>query len=138
MASCNNLLIRRYTPEDAEQLFALIEREGDEWKDYWHGKGIEKYSAALATSIVYQLFEDESLCGFIRCRDDDGFGVYVYDLLVDRDHRGKEYGRLLLERVCKDFPNDIVCVMSDVDPYYEKLGYEREGSVFTVRPKQEA
>ena len=51
---------------------------------------------------------------------------------------GKEYGRLLLERVCMDFPNDTICVMSDVDPYYEKLGYEREGSVFIVRPKQEA
>jgi hypothetical protein len=38
-----------------------------------------------------------------------------------------------MERVCRDFPNQPVYVMSDSDPYYEKLGYEREGSIFIVK-----
>ena len=131
-------MIRKYESTDNDQLFALIEREGEEWKDYWLGDGKAKFQKALSSSIVYLLFEGEILCGFVRCRDDDGYGVYVYDLLVDKDHRGNEYGRLLMERVCTDFPESPVYAMSDVDPYYEKLGYEREGTVFVVKIKEGA
>jgi len=134
----SNYTIRRYTPTDEPALFAMIEAEGDEWRDYWYGDGRTKYAKALANSIVYLIFEEQgsgkTLCGFARYRDDDGFGVYVYDLLVDRNHRGKDYGRLLMERVCEDYPNNTIYVMSDVDPYYQKLGYVREGSIFVVKP----
>ena len=130
----NRVVIRKYAHEDEKQLLALIEREGEEWKDYWQGKGKAKYQKALASSIVYLLFEDGFLCGYARCRDDDGFGVYVYDLLVDKNHRGHEYGRLLMEKVCHDFPSDIVYVMGDVYPYYEdNLGYEIEGKIYKVK-----
>lgn len=98
------ITIRRWGAQDESQLFFLIQREGEAWKDYWHNAGREKYKKALNSSITYLLFEDKQLCGFIRCRDDDGYGVYVYDLLVDKAYRGKEYGRLLMEKVCGDFP----------------------------------
>jgi len=127
------LVVRRYEPKDESVLFALIEREGNEWKDYWQGQGRIKYLKALANSITYILYESEELCGYARCRDDDGYGVYVYDLLVDKSYRGKEYGRLLMEQVCRDFPDDTVYVMSDVDPYYTKLGYQKEGTIFIVK-----
>lgn len=125
--------IRRYGPNDEALLFGLIERAGEEWTEYCKGSGRRKYQQALAHSLCYLLFEEDQLCGYARCRDDDGFGVYVYDLLVDERYRGKAYGRALMERVCEYFPEDTVYVMSDVDPYYEKLGYQREGSVFIVR-----
>ena len=132
----NDYLIKLYTPQDDEDgLFALIQREGDDWKDYRQGSGRMKYQRALASSITYVLYEGAALCGYARCRDDDGFGVYVCDLLVDKGSRGKEYGRLLMERVCRDFPDDIVYVMSDVDPYYTKLGYEKEGTIFIVKAR---
>jgi len=69
----------------------------------------------------------------MRCRDDDGFGVYIYDLLVDQAYHGKEYGRLLMERICRDYPSDNVYVMGDVYPYYEKPGYEVEGKIYKVK-----
>ncbi len=56
-------------------------------------------------------------------------------LLVDADCRGKSYGRFLMEQACKDFPEQTVYVMSDVDPYYEKQGYQKEGTIFIVRPQ---
>jgi len=133
--SVNPILIRRYKLEDEEALFQLLEREGEEWKDYWQGTGRQKYQKALASSITYLLYEGSVLCGFARCRDDDGFGFYVYDLLVDKKHRGKEYGRMLMEQACHEFSNDTVYVMSDVNPYYEKLGYKKEGTIFIVKPK---
>ena len=128
-----NYTIKAYTSADFPVLIALIESEGDEWQDYWRGENKAKYQKALSNSITYLIFEGDTLCGYARCRDDDGYGVYVYDLLVDKQHRGKEYGRLLLERVCEDFTSDTVYVMSDVNPYYEKLGYEVEGSIFIVK-----
>jgi len=128
-------IIRRYTPEDADRLFALIEREGEEWKDYWRGDGKAKYRNALDNCIVYLAFEGDTLCGYARCRDDDGFGIYVLDLLVDKEYRGKEYGRLLMEQTYVDFPNDTAYVTGDVYPYYEKLGYNVEGKIYIVNRK---
>lgn len=128
------ITVRRYRAEDEEQLFSLIEREGEEWKDYWQNAGREQYKKALGNSITYLLFAGKTLCGYARCRDDDGYGIYVYDLLVDRYHRGNAYGRLIMEQVCRDFPDDTVYVMSDVNPYYEKLGYKTEGTIFIVKP----
>ncbi len=75
------------------------------------------------------------MCGYVRCRNDDGFGIYVYDLLVEKAFRGRSTGRRLMEQVCTDFPSDTVYVMSGVDGYYAKLGYPREGSVFQVKPE---
>lgn len=127
--------IRLYSQDDESQLFSMIEREGEEWEDYWSDGGREKYKMALSNSITYLLFADERLCGYARCRDDDGYGVYIYDLLVDKFSRGNEYGRLLMEQVYRDFPDDIIYVMSDVNPYYENLGYEIEGTIFIVKPR---
>jgi len=129
-------LIRKYSREDESTLFSLIEREGDEWS-YWQGEDRAKYVKALDNSIVYLAFEGASLCGYARCRDDDGFGIYVLDLLVDKAHRGKEYGRLLMEQACRDYPNDTVYVTGDVYAYYEKLGYDIEGKIYLVKPKAE-
>ena len=129
------MIIRKFIPEDIDCLFALIEREGLEWT-YWQGDNRAKYQKALANCITYLVFEDDTICGYARCRDDDGFGVYVFDLLVDKLYRGKEYGRLLMEQVCRDFPSEAVYVTggTDVYSYYEdKLGYAEEGKVYTVK-----
>ena len=58
----------------------------------------------------------------------------LYDLLVRRACRGRGIGAMLMERVRADFFPQTAYVMSDVDAYYEKLGYRREGSIFEVRP----
>ena len=73
--------IRKYELKDENQLFALIEREGIEWT-YWQGENRAKYKKALVNCINYVLFEGEALCGYVRCRDDAGFGIYVFDLLI--------------------------------------------------------
>lgn len=129
-----SVTLRRYTPEDEPLLFALLCQEGEEWKDYWQDEGWAKYRRAMANSMGYLVLKQEALCGYLRCRDDDGYGLYIYDLLVDKNHRGKGYGRLLMEQVCRDYPGSTVYVMSDVNPYYESLGYAIEGSIFIVAP----
>jgi len=123
--------IQKYTPADAEELFALIEREGDEW-EYWQGDNPAKYKALLSQSITYLAFDGETLCGYILAHDNGGFGIYIYDLLVDRAHRGKQYGKYLINRLCQDHPAANIYVMSDVDEYYQKQGFKKAGSIFMV------
>ena len=61
-----------------------------------------------------------------------GFYIYVCDLLVHRQYRGRDIGRQLMEPLLDQFPDHTVYVMSDVDEYYKKLGYELEGSIFKI------
>lgn len=126
------MIIKCYTKDDESALFKLIKNAGEEWECYYGERNKEKYKIALKNSITYIAYENDVLCGYCRCRYDDGFGVYIYDLLVDKYYRGKQFGRLLMEQVYTDFPDDTVYVMSDVDKYYEKQGYRREGSIFEV------
>ena len=120
--------ISPYSESDEDNLFAMIKAEGPEWKDY-HG---EKYQKALANSTVFVAYDKDELVGFIRVKNDDGFGVYIYDLLVAPKSRGQNLGCTLMEKVCAEFPGETVYVMSDVDEYYRKQGYQRIGSIFEV------
>lgn len=127
--------IRLYTAQDENGMHALLLSEGDDWSCYSADTAFKKYKRALKSSLVYVAYEGATLCGYVRCRNDDGFGIYVYDLLVNKPFRGRSIGRLLMERVCADFPSDTVYVMSGVDGYYEKLDYPREGSIYKIQIK---
>lgn len=127
--------IRILAETDYGKIFKLMQDEGEEWSEYYQDQ--EKYSKALTNSFVYGVFVKHRLCGYVRCKDDDGFGIYIYDLLVDAGFRGRDFGKLLMERVYLEKPNNPIYVMSDVDLYYQKLGYEKEGSIFIVSTKKE-
>ncbi len=126
------MFIRKYTDEDKDSLFKLMREEGEEWSTYYGDENREKYTHALNNSITYVVIADDVICGYIRCKDDDGFGIYILDLLVSKQYRGRSYGRSLMKTICDLFPNDDVYVNSDVDPYYEKQGCKREGTIFSV------
>jgi len=129
-----SIQIKRYAKADEDALFDLIRSEGEEWGDYARDKNaVEKFKAALNNSIVYAAYSGDTLCGFIRVKDDDGFGVIIYDLLVHKNFRGNSYGRELMRRVCSDFKDATVFVLSDEDGYYKKLGCKKVGTIFDVR-----
>ena len=111
----------------------IIADEGKEWSCYSAGAAAKKYCAALKASITYVAYEGDILCGYSRSINDCGFYIYVCDLLVMPQYRGRNIGRKLMECIYKDYPDTVVYVMSDADKYYQKLGYLREGSIFEVR-----
>jgi GNAT superfamily N-acetyltransferase len=128
------LKIKRYEKKDEVALFDLIRSEGEEWRPYWENAvAVNKYRVAVENSIVYVAYERGVLCGYLRATDDFGYGIYVNDLLVHKNHRGNSYGKRLIERLCKD-TKGTVYVMSDVDEYYKKQGYDKvEGRIIIVR-----
>lgn len=123
--------IRRYNKHtDESRLMEMIKNE-EGW-DYADDNIATEYKTALETSITYVAEENGEICGYSRSLDDFGSYIYVCDLLVRPDYRGKGLGRQLMEILCKDFPNQTIFVMSDVDEYYQKLKYSRAGSIFQV------
>ena len=105
-----------------------MKTEGEEWKDYFK----ENYREVLKQSITYIATSNQVICGFSRTINDDGLYLWVIDLLVDKSYRGNGIGRKLMESLALDYPDLDAYVMSDVDEYYEKLGYKKEGSIYKV------
>lgn len=126
------MIIKPYHSSDYPAVLDLIISEGEEWIEYTMTKKNE-YHQALFRSLTFIMMEDDICIGYIRCRDDDGFGVYVYDLLVRQDYRGRHYGKQLIEHVRNLYPEQDFYIMSDVDPYYIKQGYTKVGSIFQVK-----
>lgn len=121
-----------YLIEMENDLFNLIKSEGEDWSDYTSELGRNNYIRAIDTSIVYVIYESNEIIAFIRCKEDNGFGIYVYDLLVRQDKRGNKLGQLLIEKFKNDYPEQSIYIMSDVDEYYIKCGYKKIGSIFEV------
>lgn len=127
------MIVKRYSRErDEINLMDLIKGEGDEWSCYWEEEYSEKYRSALYNSITYVAYCNGELCGFSRSLDDNGFYIYVCDLLVSPKYRGRGIGKRLMECIYEDYPKYTVYVMSDVDDYYKKQSYKKEGSIFEV------
>lgn len=126
-------MIRRYVRSDSISLMNLIESEGKEWSSYYEGDGRVKYLKSLEQSISYVYVKDDQIIGYIRAIDDHGFDIYICDLLVNQNERGHHYGIELIQMIKKLYNNRDVYVMSDVDPYYIKAGYQKIGSVFEVK-----
>ena len=130
----NNIVIRKYNPEsDEDRLLEIIEREGQDWACYWENEHAASYKKTLQDSITYVATADDILCGYARSIHDYGFYIFVCDLLVTKPYRGQGIGMQLMEILPIDYPNHHIYVMSDVDEYYQKLGYHKEGSIFAVR-----
>lgn len=126
--------IRLYNKaQDEERLMQLIEEEGEEWADYWAPEAAEKFKLALEQSLTHVAYQGEKLCGFTRSLDDCGFNILLMDLLVAPDHRGKNIGRQFIERICRDYPQHEVYVLSDNNDYYEHQGFSMIGTVFALR-----
>jgi GNAT superfamily N-acetyltransferase len=121
--------IRKYDDgRDYDELLEVIKSEGEEWEEYIS----PKYQMVLEQSITYVAYVNKKLCGYSRSINDAGLYIWVVDLLVGKKHRGHSIGKRLMECLLTDYPNQDIFVMSDVDEYYEKLGYKKEGSIFKV------
>jgi ribosomal protein S18 acetylase RimI-like enzyme len=124
----NNIL--RYQKRHEHQLISLLGSEPD-WHSFLSDDAIGKFKEALLESETFICESDSDICGYVRALV-DGFGIYISELYVSPRHRARGFGSGLLERIRQEHPNQDVYVLSDEDAYYEKLGYQRVGSVFQL------
>ncbi len=122
--------ILRYRKEHEQELLALLGAEPD-WRSFLSGDAIDAFRKALLESETFLYQSQDSICGYLRALV-DGFGTYVSELYVAPQYRGNGIGAQLLAKVKQEHPNQEVYVLSDEDPYYQKLGYKRVGSVFQL------
>lgn len=123
--------IEKYNKSRHEsQILQIIKKEPD-W-EYADEKYVDEYKLALESSITYVACKGDTVCGYSRSLNDHEMYIFVCDLLVDPAYRGQSLGRKLSEIIYQDYAVDEVYVMSDIDPYYEKLDYKHEGSIFKV------
>ena len=124
--------IKPYRKYHDQILIELIKKEGIEWKDYTDPDRKDLYLLNCEKSLTFLLFEDDQLIGYIRALEDFGYAIYICDLLVNQAYRGHGYGKKLILHLKNLYPKHEVYVMSDVDPYYIKQGFEHVGSVFKI------
>lgn len=111
-------------------MMAMIEAE-EGW-EYSTPEWAPRYIKALEQSLTYVALVNNKRCAFVRSINDGGFYIYVCDLLVAPAFRGQGLGKKLMEQLCLDHPGYEVFVMSDEDGYYQKIKYQRVGSIFRV------
>ncbi len=126
-----NMEISKYSVEYEEALLSAL-REDANWKMFTSGETIDTYRSLLRDSITYICHEAYEFCGYVRAIQDSQFGIYISELYVVPDYRNKGIGRSLLEKIKNDYADIVVYALSDEDPYYEKLGYRKVGSVFQL------
>ncbi len=124
--------IRKYRKADEDAVLKVIENEGEDWICYWGDDASAKYRKLLAESLTFVAIKDGVICGYLRSKVDGDFGVYIIDLLVAHNCRGNSIGKKLMECLYEEYPNQAIYVLSGVDEYYSKIGYKREGSIYSV------
>lgn len=124
--------ILRYTLDHEEAVLSAIGQDPD-WDIFANDDAIDNYRKSLSESITYVCYDNGDFCGYLRALLDDGFAIYISELYVVPEWRNRMIGRSLIVQVKKDFDSLTVYALSDEDAYYEKLGYEKIGSVFEIR-----
>lgn len=122
--------ILKYQKKHEDELIFLLGQEPD-WGSFLSHDAIDKFREALRESETFLCEFEGNICGYIRALVDN-FGIYISELYVSPQYRGKGVGAELLERIKQEYPKQDVYVLSDEDAYYEKLGYQRVGSVFKL------
>jgi ribosomal protein S18 acetylase RimI-like enzyme len=122
--------IFKYQKELELELISLLEKEPD-WSSFLSDDAVDTFKEALLESETLLCESKGNICGYLRAVV-DGFGIYISELYVAPQYRGGGLGAELLARVKQEHPNQVIYVLSDEDAYYEKLGYQRVGSVFRL------
>jgi len=123
--------ILRCRSEHVEDILAAIRQEPD-WEIFTSEAAIDRYRSRLNESVTYVCYDDQAFCGYVRAILDQGFAVYISELYVVPAWRNRGVGRSLMAQVKGDYGRLLVYALSDEDAYYEKLGYQKVGSVFAV------
>ena len=96
---------------------------------YW-SKGIprETFEISLENSRTYSALKDDEMIGFARVVTDRSTFLYLADVYVEPEHRGKGYSKILMRAIMGDPAHkDIrtwILLTSDAQGLYEQFGWK--------------
>ena len=114
----NNIV--EYASRHESGLLTLLSAEPD-WYEFTRASAVEHFKSALAQSETLVCEIEGEVCAYLRAIN-DAFGVYVSELYVAPEFRNQGHARALLCALKERFAGNRVYVLSDEDPYYERLG----------------
>ena len=124
--------LERYSKKNYQDVLAAI-GEDPNWEFIINSESKRQiYADRLDKSDTYVCYSGEIFCGYVRAIIDDGMALYISELFVIPEHRNRNVGHSLIEKVKEENPSITVYALSDEDLYYEKKGYKNIGSVFEI------
>ncbi|EZP61170.1 GNAT family N-acetyltransferase [Exiguobacterium sp. RIT341] len=113
--------IRRFQPEDFDQIHRLNELEG--WQDLVADQERTR-EAWISANAAYVLEYDGQVVAYVRALTDGFVTTYVCELLVSREARKQGYGQQLLDHLQHTYPTRIdLLATRQSAPFYEEQGF---------------
>ncbi len=108
--------IKKYVKTGEASLSDVPAGEGGEWSGCRGSAGRGRYMQIFGTGILPMFGNENAVCGYAHCRQDNGFDTY--NALEKKPCRRKRIGKSL---------------MDDIDPSCRMLGYRGAGSILGVQ-----
>jgi GNAT superfamily N-acetyltransferase len=106
---------------------------------YWAAdRPEEAIIKSIQNSICYGIFENNlTQVGFARIITDYATTYYLCDVIIDKEHRAKGLGKLLIENITNDI--DLknlrgLLLTKDAHGLYKQYGFERDTEKFMQKP----
>lgn len=127
-----------YISKDKEKL--QLDKVKDLLKQtYWAAERPEEtIIKSIQNSICYGIFENNGTqVGFARIITDYATTYYLCDVIIDKEHRAKGLGKLLIENITNDI--DLknlrgLLLTKDAHGLYKQYGFERDTEKFMQKP----
>lgn len=114
--------LRTITLDDLDQVCALYRQE--EWPIYDEPLLRELISCSKWVGA----FDGNKLMGIARYLTDGCLTIFLCEIITDPAYRRRGVGQALIDEIFKLYPRLRMDVVSDVDPFYENLGFRLLGN----------
>ena len=108
---------------------------------YWAPERSEETIVkSVRNSVCYGVFDNyNNQVGFARVITDYATTYYICDVIIDKEHRGKGLGKLMMQFITED--SDLknlygTLITSNAHGLYKQYGFEREAEKFMHKQRK--
>jgi len=120
------MIIRLASTKDYQAIYALYQNE--KWMSFTEEKVTSLFSTNLSHYLVVE--ENQKILGFARYLTDEVMTTFLAEIIIDKSYRGKGLGQQLIEEIHKKYPLTRIELISEVDGFYQTVGFKPVGTGF--------
>ena len=120
------MIIRPASTNDFQAIYALYQNE--KWMSFTEEKVTSLFSTNLSHYLVLE--ENQKILGFARYLTDEVMTTFLSEIIIDKSHRRKGLGQQLIEEIHKKYPLTRIELISEVDGFYQTVGFKPVGTGF--------